>query len=226
MSFACASLNSLTKLKVIRSNIVVYTQLRWKKEPKRKPRYLPMAQSKVFVIPEKMYVPPDEQQLADDLKEEYYRHLNSLRKQFQDEIKQLPSKEEIILAMKKEEKEEFKLLLEENKKENERIKKIREETLEKEFQENQIQLLQMEEERLQILQEAKQRVEEIVKAEKEKSKGYITLENIDQAIENAIDNPININFTLNLDGTVNWEGKPSLEYEADMCKRIGKGKEA
>lgn len=79
MSFACASLNCLTKLKVIRSNIFVCTQLRWKKEPKRKPRWMPMAKSKVFVIHEKMYVPPDERQLEDDLLEEYYRNIESLR---------------------------------------------------------------------------------------------------------------------------------------------------
>lgn len=58
----------------------------------------------------------------------------------------------------------------------------------------------------------------------EKSKLYITLENIDEAIEKAIDNPTNINFTLSVDGTINWEGKPSLEYETNINQRVAKGK--
>lgn len=58
----------------------------------------------------------------------------------------------------------------------------------------------------------------------EKCKLYITLENIDEAIEKAIDNPSNINFTLSVDGTINWEGKPSLEYEANINQRVAKGK--
>lgn len=58
----------------------------------------------------------------------------------------------------------------------------------------------------------------------EKCKLYITLENIDEAIEKAIDNPSNINFTLSVDGTINWEGKPSLEYEEYINQRVAKGK--
>lgn len=58
----------------------------------------------------------------------------------------------------------------------------------------------------------------------EQSKLYITLENIDEAIERAIDNPSNINFTLSTDGTINWEGKPSLEYEAYINQRVAKGR--
>lgn len=47
------------------------------------------------------------------------------RKLFQEEIKQNPANEDSILEMKRKEAEEFKLLLEENAKENERIKIVR-----------------------------------------------------------------------------------------------------
>lgn len=73
------SSNCISKIKLFPTVFPVFSQVRWKKIPKRKPRWLPMAPTKVFRIPQKMYVPPDEKQLEDDMLEEYYRNLESLR---------------------------------------------------------------------------------------------------------------------------------------------------
>ena len=64
----------------------------------------------------------------------------------------------------------------------------------------------------------------VVLSFQEKYKSFITLENIDEAIEKAIDNPINVNFCITVDGQIIWEGKPSLEYEADINQRVAQGK--
>ncbi|KAF8774731.1 putative 28S ribosomal protein S26 like protein [Argiope bruennichi] len=133
MSFLYRSyLPSILKLHEVRCNVpYIFVQLRWKKIPIRKPRWLPMAPSKLFRIPEHPYVPPDEKQLIEDLLDEYYRKIESLRKLFKEELAQKSRDEGHTVENQRLEEEKFLLLLEENKKENERLQKLREETMEK-----------------------------------------------------------------------------------------------
>ncbi|PRD26052.1 UNVERIFIED_CONTAM: mRpS26 [Trichonephila clavipes] len=195
-------------------------QLRWRKIPKRKPRYLPMAPSKVFRIPQHPYVSPDEQQLRDDLLDEYYTKVESLRVLFKAELNQKSIDEGHTIENQKEEEAKFRLLLEENKKENERIRKIREETMEKLFQEKQIHLMQLEENRKLELQETKMRVDEIVRKEKEKLSQCITYENLDDVIEKTISDPKNYNYAIDVNGNIKWEGTPPSELEEKLKKGI------
>ncbi|XP_035224180.1 probable 28S ribosomal protein S26, mitochondrial [Stegodyphus dumicola] len=208
----------------IRLAVPVTTQLRWKKIPIRKPMWLPTAPSKLYRIPEHPYVPPDEKELIAELLEEYYCKVESLRQLFQAEVKQKDEDEGNTLEQQQKDEAEFRLLLEENKKENERIRAIREETSERLFQEKQLELLQLEEERKLEEQRIKERVEDIVRKEKEMSAFYINYDNLDTAIEQAMDNPVNVNFAITPAGDVIWEGKPPPEYEENVIKRISEGK--
>lgn len=75
-----ASFSTILKLREASIKIPsTCVQLRWRKEPKRKPKWLPTAPSKVFRIVEHPYESPEEKQLKLDLLEEYYRKLESLR---------------------------------------------------------------------------------------------------------------------------------------------------
>ncbi|KFM82070.1 putative 28S ribosomal protein S26, mitochondrial, partial [Stegodyphus mimosarum] len=208
----------------VRLAVPVITQLRWKKIPRRKPKWLPTAPSKLYRIPEHPYVPPDEKELILELLDEYNRKIESLRKLFQAEVKQKDVDEGNTLEQQKKDEAEFRLLLEENKKENEKIRAIREETLERIFQEKQLQLLQLEEDRKLEEQRIKERVEDIVKKEKEKSASYINYDNLDTAVEQAMDNPVNVNFAITPDGNVIWEGKPPPDYEENVNKRISENR--
>ncbi|GFT69390.1 probable 28S ribosomal protein S26, mitochondrial [Nephila pilipes] len=201
-------------------------QLRWKKIPKRKPKFLPTAASKLFRIPEHPYVPPDEKQLIDDLLEEYYRKIDSLRVLFKAELNQKNIDEGHTLENQRDEEAKFCLLLEENKKENERIAKIREETMEKIFQEKQIHLLQLEENRKITNEEIKMKVDEIVRNEKEKTAAFITYENIDEVIEKALYEPKNFNFAIDVNGNIKWEGTPPSELEEEIKQRITQSRES
>ncbi|GBM23566.1 hypothetical protein AVEN_196642-1 [Araneus ventricosus] len=200
-------------------------QLRWKKIPIRKPRWLPMAPSKLFRIPEHPYVPPDEKQLIEDLLEEYYRKIESLRKVFKEELAQKSRDEGHTLENQKLEEAKFLSLLEENKKENERLRKIREETMERLFQEKQVELLQLEENRKLKEQETKLWVEEMVRKEKEKLAVWITYENLDDAIAKALSDPRNVCYSVDVNGNVKWEGKPPDELEEEIKRRVAESME-
>ncbi|CAL1298831.1 unnamed protein product [Larinioides sclopetarius] len=203
----------------------VSVQLRWKKIPIRKPRWLPMAPSKLFRIPQHPYVPPDEKQLIEDLLEEYYTKIVSLQKAFKEELAQKSRDEGHTIENEKLEEAKFLSLLEENKKENERLRKIREETMERLLQEKQVELLQLEEERKLKEQETKQRIEEIVRKQKEKIAVCITYENLDEAIERAINDPRNVAYSIDVYGNVKWEGKPPDDLEEELKKRIAQSME-
>ncbi|XP_054716587.1 probable 28S ribosomal protein S26, mitochondrial [Uloborus diversus] len=198
-------------------------QLRWRKIPVRKPKWKPMAASKLYRIPKHPEVSPEEAELHVNLMDEYYRKVESLRKLFKKELESQNLDEAFLAKQEEEEEKQFHLLLEENKRENERVKKIREETLEKMFQEKQIELLQLEEERIKKMELTRQKVDEIVRKEKEKHLNYITEEKLDAAIEHAIDNPININFAISINGEIKWEGNPPPEYERELMQRISEG---
>ncbi|XP_015928974.1 small ribosomal subunit protein mS26 [Parasteatoda tepidariorum] len=199
----------------------IYNQLRWRrKEPKRKPLWMPTAKSKLFRIPQHPYVSEEEKDLIDDLLDEYYIKLESLRKLFQEELKQKFEDEGFSLKKQQESKENFLSLLEENKKENERIKLIREETLERLFQEKALKLLEFQEQKKVEDENIKLKVDEIVRKEKEKVAGYITYENLDEAIEKAMENPVNYNFCIDVNGSLKWEGKPPAHFEEEMKRRM------
>jgi len=197
----------------------IFTIIRHK-EYRRKPLWMRTAKSKLFRIPQHPYFPPEEKELIAKLEDEYYIKINSTRKLFQEEMKQKFEDEGNTLKKQEESKNEFLMLLEENRKENEYIKSIREETLERLFQAKHVELLELEENRKAEQEKIKLKVEEIVRKEKEKAASFINYENLESAIEKAMDNPINYNFAINVNGSLKWEGKPPLPFEEEMKRRI------
>lgn len=198
----------------------VTTSSRYKKPRIRKPLWLPVAASKLYRIPEHPYVPQDEKDLILELLDEYYIKVDSLRKLFRAEIDQKYVDDGTKEEKKKQEETEFRLLLESNKRENERIQEIREKTLEQIFEAKQLELLKLDEERKKNEEDIKQKVNQLVRIEKEKVKKYLTYDNLEAAIEHALDNPVNVNFAISPDGKIIWEGTPPTELENEMNKRI------
>lgn len=72
------TLCNFMKLKLIHS-FGPTIPVRWKMNMKRKPKYLPVAPSKLYNIPEHPDVPYEEKKLDEDLLYDYYTKLNSLR---------------------------------------------------------------------------------------------------------------------------------------------------
>lgn len=83
-----------------------------------------------------------------------------------------------------------------NEKWNKKQREIREKAISKQQENDIIAALEKVELEKKKIKEMKENIEEIVRKEKEQSKTFITAENIDAAIEQALANPVDYNFAL------------------------------
>ncbi|GCB80620.1 hypothetical protein scyTo_0016281, partial [Scyliorhinus torazame] len=117
-----------------------------------------------------------------------------LRKRYEEEVGSLAAERAKV------ETEEHQKLMAFNNLENERLRKIREERLQQEAEEEQEQKLEAaihrEKKREEFLKEKELEVLQLQEA----VKNFITLENLDERIEEALDNPKNYNFAIDKEG--------------------------
>uniref|UniRef100_A0A023F743 Small ribosomal subunit protein mS26 n=1 Tax=Triatoma infestans TaxID=30076 RepID=A0A023F743_TRIIF len=186
----------LGSLNITPLNPVYYQTVRWR----RKPRWLPVAKSKMFRVPVKKKIPLEEQEELKRLFNNYRTEMKSIRAFFAEQIQDATS--ESALDAAEEYDEEYKKCIELNEKWNAEVKLLREETLAKEKEAEIEEILNSIEETRIKMQERQQYIENIVRLEKEKSKSYITAENIDEALDKALENPVDYNFAVDLKGNV------------------------
>nr|SVE83961.1 EOG090X0FQ9 [Daphnia pulex] len=166
----------------------------------RKPLGSPMAKSKMFRIAPKKFIPADEKAEVKRLYDNYFHQMKSLRQYFFEQSLEQAESGEVAQMKHRLEDEEHIRLMEENRQENEKTAKLREEKLK----------IQAEKTRENILaslinKEEETRLYEIrIEAflEKQKATPFIQAENIEKAIEEALANPVDFNFAIDLDGYV------------------------
>eukprot|EP00062_Callorhinchus_milii_P020654 gi/632976539/ref/XP_007904852.1/ PREDICTED: 28S ribosomal protein S26, mitochondrial [Callorhinchus milii] len=171
----------------------------------RKSRTDPPARSKAERRRVPTLVCPRELLVLRERYSQYTAIVGALRGEFKEAMLRQRYEEEVgSLAeeRKRAETEEHRYLMAMNDAENQRLRGLREERLRQEAEEELRQkmdiMLRREEKREVFLQE---RVQEILKLQEE-VKNFITLENVDQRIEAALDNPQNYNFAIDQDGRV------------------------
>ncbi|KAJ1212248.1 hypothetical protein NDU88_007555 [Pleurodeles waltl] len=171
----------------------------------RKSRADPPAKSKAGRIKEPPPVDPEELVVVKARYREYGAVLGALRAEFKEEVlrKQYEEKVGSLAAERlKHETEEHRMLMAWNDAENARLCKLREERYVREQQEEEQQKWQEA-----IALEAslhefrKEREQEILQLQEE-AKHFITPENLDQRIEEALDNPKTYNFAIDKEGRV------------------------
>ncbi|KAM7358244.1 mitochondrial ribosomal protein S26 [Cochliomyia hominivorax] len=174
--------------------------VRWR----RKPRWLPTAKSKMFRVPERKEQSPEEKAELLRLHNNYKTQLRSVRQYLREENQRLDetsSAGHFVLTAEQEEAE-FQRCLRENEKWNQEIALIREQRLAREREEK----AKYVEERLRLAREREEermeKIEALVKKEKELSKTFITRENLELAIEQALANPVDYNFSIDLHGNI------------------------
>uniref|UniRef100_A0A131XHL8 Small ribosomal subunit protein mS26 n=1 Tax=Hyalomma excavatum TaxID=257692 RepID=A0A131XHL8_9ACAR len=186
-------------------------QVRWKKVKGMKPRWLPMAPSKLFKINLGPPADPEENAVLRRLHAAYKTEMKAIRNFWREEhLKDLELADKHS-AVSQEEEREHERLLEENEKENQRVALLRMERNKLEEARRVEELLQREADAKAKLAQLKAEVEEIVRVEKARSSTYITLENLDEAIEFAIENPVSYSFAIDQQGKEIWEGTPHYE---------------
>uniref|UniRef100_A0A1L8ECS9 Small ribosomal subunit protein mS26 n=1 Tax=Haematobia irritans TaxID=7368 RepID=A0A1L8ECS9_HAEIR len=174
--------------------------VRWR----RKPRWLPVAKSKMFRVPERKEQSPEEKAELLRLHNIYKTQLRSVRQYLREEnqrIAETSTADHFVLTPEQEEAD-FQRCLQENEKWNREVALIREARLAKERQAK----AEYVQERLSLAEEREeermQKIEALVRKQKELSKTFITRENLDAAIEHALANPIDYNFSIDLQGNM------------------------
>ncbi|XP_055855672.1 probable 28S ribosomal protein S26, mitochondrial [Episyrphus balteatus] len=181
--------------------------VRWR----RKPRWLPVAKSKVFRIPEKKPQTEDEKLELLRLHNHYKTQMRSMRMYLREESQRIreTSTADHLVETPEQEEQEFQRCVDLNKEWNAKIAGERNARLAKEYAERR----EFIKERLELAKEREedrlQRIEEIVRKEKEAAKNFITRENIDAAIETALANPLDYNFSIDLRGNL-YHGRTTV----------------
>lgn len=178
-----------------------------RREPKRKPIWLPRAPSKLFVIPERIVYPKDEEEQIEHLHFQYQSELLSIRDYCRDHY-YLPSKTAGGLSTEQvqEEEEEHARLLRENKEENQRMARMRSERLANEQKMFESDVIKAEDERKDFLALLESEARKTLDAELKRSATYITKETLNAAIEEALAYPVHYDFAITKDGSIVTDG--------------------
>uniref|UniRef100_A0A2S2NED2 Small ribosomal subunit protein mS26 n=1 Tax=Schizaphis graminum TaxID=13262 RepID=A0A2S2NED2_SCHGA len=183
----------LCKTKAINQQPVRYT---------RKPRWLPKAPSKMFRVPVRPQISTDEKNELFQLFTNYRTTMKSIQKQLEYELETSFTGQEVLQEIANKEELLWAKCMDINDNWNAEVALEREQRLanEREARREEIlaQLIEKEEEKKKKLEA----VEEIIRLEKEKSKTYITIDNIDEAIEKALDNVVDHKYALDLAGNI------------------------
>lgn len=181
--------------------------VRWR----RKPRWLPVAKSKVFRVPERKPQSPEEKLELLRLHNHYKTQMRSLRLYLREEAQRIRETSTVdhLVQTPEQEEEEFQRCIDLNNEWNAKIAEERNARLEKEFAERREFIKQRLELAKEREEERMERIEEIVRKEKEAAKSFITRENIDAAIETALANPVDYNFSIDLRGNM-YHGRTTV----------------
>ncbi|RXM36459.1 28S ribosomal protein S26, mitochondrial [Acipenser ruthenus] len=131
--------------------------------------------------------------------------MRALRAEFKEDMLRRRYEEEVgSLAEErtKQEAEEHQKLMAWNDAENQRLRQLREERIRKELEQEQLRKEQVAVSREKRMEEyVKEKEQEILQLQEE-AKNFITLENLDQRIEEALDNPKSYNFAVDKEGRI------------------------
>lgn len=184
------------------------TSVRWKRrEPIRKHIWLPQAPSKLFKIPEKVYLPRDEQQQMDHLRFNYDADMLSISSYCREHF-YLPSREAggLTAEQVQAEEEQHKRRLLENENENRRIAAERQKRVTEQKQKLQQELVQQEMEHKRQQEQNRIQAEQVIRSEIERSATFITKENLLSAIEDALLHSVSYDFAIDRNGNVITDG--------------------
>ncbi|XP_016956189.1 probable 28S ribosomal protein S26, mitochondrial [Drosophila biarmipes] len=182
--------------------------VRWR----RKPRWLPVAKSKMFRVPERKKQTEEERTELMRLHNQYKTQLRSVRQFLREENvrhEETSTADHIVLTPEQEEAE-FQKCLDANAAWNAAIAKERDQRLAKEREEKVAYVQERLEARQVREEERREQANQRVLLEIERSKTYITRENLDAAIETALANPVDHNFAIDLAGNL-YQGRSTSQ---------------
>ncbi|KAK3865863.1 hypothetical protein Pcinc_028556 [Petrolisthes cinctipes] len=181
---------------------------------KRKPLWLPPAKSKMFKIPPRKYIPEEESRELLRLYNNYRTQMKIIRRHLKNEVERTAATSELALQQAAEEEAEHQALMEYNLQENLRVAALREKRVQKEFEAEMARVeatKKYQEERALLAEEEAMR---IITETQEFAKSFIKREDLEQAIETAIANPVDYNFAVDNEGHV-FRGRLTKPQDTD-----------
>jgi len=201
-------------------------QVRFKKYgraiiPHRKPRWIPMARSKMFKDPPVCLIPEAEVKHEEFLQVEYDRRMNALIKYLDEDFQKFSDTGEAGRIEAELEFEEQTKLLKENEAENARIAGIRQLRLAREEEETKTKIKQRLQEAAQAESDRLVAANEFVEAESKSIQKRIRPDQLEEAILKAMDNPLDPEFALDSNGHI-FRGRAtkSLKVPKDKLENI------
>ncbi|XP_077477944.1 small ribosomal subunit protein mS26 [Stigmatopora argus] len=171
----------------------------------RKSRTDPVAKSKVGRVKLPPPVDPVEMVVLRERYGDYKLILRALRLEFKEEVLRRKYEEEtgsMAEERARQEAEEHRQLMAVNQQENQRLLQLRLQRIEKETQAVELKkmkvALQQEQKQEKFIQQKQEEIQQL----HEDAKNFVTLENLDRRIEEALDNPKNYNFAVDKEGRV------------------------
>ncbi|XP_055696734.1 probable 28S ribosomal protein S26, mitochondrial [Phlebotomus papatasi] len=168
--------------------------VRWR----RKPRWLPMAQSRYNKVPERKPVDPEEKDEMMRLFNIYRTQYKSVRKFLMAEVEAKKAQTTVLTMTPEEEEADMKRSMEINEEWNRKAAEVRNQRLEEQMELRKKDILERLEAKQLREEERRRWAEERVKQEIERSKTFIARENLEAAIEHALANPTDFNFAIDL----------------------------
>lgn len=206
--FCSLTLGSLVKCEQLEPN-KLYTQcIRWK----RKPIWLPTAKSKIFRVPKRPQIPQEEQLELQRLNNNYRTYMKSLKQYFENEYKktQIQFNEEVINKAAEKDFIECSLINDEWNKRIAREREIRLDTQREAKKKLILEKLINKEKRDIVI---KEQITAHIKKLKDEAPTFITMANIDKAIEEALVNIVNHDFAIDMEGNLYTGKYPDTKTE-------------
>ncbi|CAK1594169.1 unnamed protein product [Parnassius mnemosyne] len=171
-------------------------------EAHRKPRWLPVAKSKIYRIPKRPVVSEEERIELLRINNNYKTQMRAIRRFYHEEmIKERSTLESASSEMSQRlEAEEWERCVQLNDKWNAQVAAEREERRKKEFEKMEEYALARIEAKDKELKEKIAQASERIRRQKELSTTFITPETLDEAIDHALANPTDYNFAIDLEG--------------------------
>ncbi|CAG0901507.1 unnamed protein product [Cyprideis torosa] len=133
---------------------------------------------------------------------QYYTQVRVIQEHFKREVRALEKAGEETLRLQEVAERKYDDLLKENDQENERLSKLRSVRLAREMEEMELNILERLEEHEEEERRKRQKALEAIQKQELASAAYIREDQLDRVIAEALENPVDYNFVLYLDGTI------------------------
>ncbi|XP_042241230.1 probable 28S ribosomal protein S26, mitochondrial [Homarus americanus] len=193
----------------------------------RKPRWVPVAKSKMFKIPPRTITPKEEVVEITRLFNMYRTQMRAVRRHLWEESLRRADTSELSMQQAAEDEAEHQQILEYNHQENLRVAALREERVRKEFEANLARVEASKEKLAKQALEAQEKALHLITETQALVKTFIKREDLEEAIETAIANPIDYNFVIDQEGHIfrGCNTKPESIPEEDREKLLSVAQE-